>query len=228
MTTPCPNARDILLSTIIRLPDGTLYRSTRRPACEKWTCPACKSWRMTRLAQHLVAVADAGAPLYVAHVPASRCRTVEEAHRRRGGHGRLVVGMWDMHLHVSDVDLSQMRVVKNKPTWSVATRSVAQVAAALRDPALPVTRGGRWIGGWRPVDDREEGDLVVAMTFRGDFERQSFAHMFDIPPRTFRLSQGELSQAEVDYLNGAWEWWRRNMRGEAPRRPTVPIVAPRY
>lgn len=228
MTAPCPNARDILLSTIIRLPNGTLYRSTRRPACEKWTCPACKAWRMTRLAQHLVSVADVAAPLYVAHVPATRCRTVEEAHRRRGGRGRLVIGMWDMHLHVSDVDLSQMRVVKGKPTWSVTTRSVPEIVAALRDPALPVTRGGRWVGAWRPRTDREEGDLVVAMTFRGDSERQAFLHMFDIPPRTLRLSQGDLAEEEADYLNGAWEWWRINMRGELPRRPAVKIVEPTY
>lgn len=136
--------------------------------------------------------------------------------------------MLDMHLHVSDVDLSQMRVVKNKPNWSVATRSVAEVAAALRDPALPVTRGGRWVGGWRPREETEEGDLIVAMTFLGDFERKAFAHAFDIPPRTFRLAQGELSQAEVDYLNGAWEWWRITMRGEAPRNPPVRLVTPKY
>lgn len=208
----CENARDMLLSTVVRLPDGSLRQNTRRLACQKWDCPQCKPYRQGQLARHLLTVADYNATLFVAVVPADRRRTIERAFKRRGGGGRLIVGLaGERHLHVSDVDcLTQQRVVKGKPIWQVLATSVQEAVAELRDPALPITRGGRWVGWARPAE--EKGELLLAMDFRDAAEREQFAFRFGFAPdvhRGSREADPELVQRQIE----AWSWWLVHERG---------------
>lgn len=220
----CPDSAGFWISTAVRADDGTIYHNTRRPPCEKWTCPACRARRAKHAASHLLRVAGPGARLWVAQVPAAERRMVERLFRARDGKGRMVLGQGEVHLHVADVDcLSRQR---GATPWRVTTAGACDVARALCDPLTPITRGPRWVGTWREIKE-PTAELLLVMQFTSNDDRSAFCHAFDLDPAELRGARAGVDQERVAYLEGAWEWWRVNMRGKQPR-PDVPQIEPRY
>ena len=143
------------------------------------------------------------------------------AFKRRGGGGRLIVGVGDEHLHVADIDC--LTPQRGTPAWRTTVQTAEFVGAVLRDPDLPITRGGRWVGKWKP-EKPPTNEQMFSAVFSGGDERARFCHSFDIDPGHLRGDHTLPGGVEfLRHLDGCWEWWRINIRGKAPRGHIVPI-----
>lgn len=200
--------------------------STFRPVCEKWECLSCGARRRLDTADWLLNCTGQDAMVYVSRAPEAASKAIQQAFRRRGGGGRVLIGLPDgLRLHVADVDISQQRRPASGLTWAVYRRAVMDIAAAIADPLMPVERGPRWVGAWRrPAPDG--GERLCIMQWVGKDERAKFCHQFDIDDRVLRASY-DWDDDGYRRLVGAFEWWRVNVRG-LPHNPLVPMIEPTY
>jgi hypothetical protein len=165
-------------------------------------------------ATKLVDLAGMDTPLYLARVPAENLLTVQRAHYKMGTGGRLVIGVGSEHLQISDVDcLTRRRVPRDGKNWKVTRMSGCDAAGLLRDPNLPVTRGGRWVGAWS-VPPEEPAEFVISTTFANLAEIDLFCEMFGRDPALLHGSH-ELDPAELPELVRQLEYWSVEHNGAA-------------
>lgn len=217
-----------LITNVTRGRDGRVVAMTFRPPCDKWVCPECGVRRRLLEANWLLKCTGHQVSLYVAKVPKDRSTAVQMAFKRRGGGGRVVVGLpGGVHLHIADTDISPRRVPAGVPPWGARLVSAVDVAGALADPGSPISRGPRWVGDWvRPQAEKAESLGVVTWINRA--EKDEFCFQFDLEPEVLRLSHDwGGSDPALAYFLGAIEYWRVNVRGFV-RNPSVPMTMPKH
>lgn len=226
----CPTPKPFRI-TMGAVRDGRVCVANFQPPCDVLTCPACKANRMQAVAGHLLNVAGGGV-LHVAKTTGDIGQAVKRGYDRAKGDredaGRLVVTLEGGNFHVSNVDCFTRKRASGTDI-KATTAGVDKVILALRSPALPVTRSGRWVGAWRPRPE-EAGDqlFLLSLDAKGDMRRE-FCAAYSIRQSFFSGSHSmDLHDPELWRIIGAMEWWRINRLGLAPRlyRGTAVIPTP--
>lgn len=215
----CPDKRPFRVTlAVVRY--GTVRIVSLQPWCEQMTCSVCRAVKMQGVASRLARLVPPSGKVFVAKAGAERVNEVKLAFQRAASRaksdgldaGRLVVTLdADAHLHVSSVDCLS----------GVGGRQVdaGRAVLALRSPALPATRSGRWVGDWKLIQD-EEGEQVFRLSHdvRGEMRRR-FCAAYRLPESVFSNGTEFSGVHDPDFVRlwGAVEWWRVNEMGLAPR-----------
>ncbi len=227
----CPTPKPFRIAQgVVR--EGMVTWSNFQPACDVLTCPACKANRMQGVAEHLLTVAAGDPLLHIARTGADAGQAVKRGFDRaksaREDSGRLVVTLEEGNFHVANVDCftrKQATATEIKAT----TAPVDKVILALRAPALPVTRSGRWVGAWRPrPDEEEDGDQLFLLSHDAQgVMRGRFCAAYGLRESLFSGRHSlSLTDPELWRIIAAIEWWRINELGMAPRLYRGAVIAP--
>lgn len=226
----CPTPKPFRIAQgVVR--GGAVWWSNFQPPCDVLTCPACKANRMRVTAEHLLTVAAGERVLYLAKTGPDAGQAVKRGFDKvkgsREDSGRLNVTLESGNFHVANVDCFT-RERRGRAEMQAVQAPVDKVILALRAPALPVTRSGRWIGAWRPRPDEDEGEQLFLLSHdaKGDMRRRfcaayGFSEALFSGTHTMGLSDPKLWE-----IVAAIEWWRINEMGMAPRLYRGAVITP--